>query len=55
MRILLLLILVLLAPIHNALSIEVPAGETAPDFTLKNIKGEDVSLKDFKGKVIVLI
>jgi len=55
MRILLLLILVLLAPIHHALSIEVPFGEPAPDFTLKNIKGKDVSLKDFKGKVIVLI
>jgi tetratricopeptide (TPR) repeat protein len=55
MRILLLFILILLAPIHHALSIEVPFGETAPDFTLNNIKGEDVSLKDFKGENIALI
>ena len=27
---------------------------TAPDFTLKNTKKEDVSLSDFKGKTVVL-
>ena len=27
---------------------------TAPDFTLKNTKKEDVSLSDFKGKPVVL-
>ena len=55
MRILLLFILIILTPIHYALSIEVPLGETAPDFTLKDINGEDVSLKDFKGENIVMI
>ncbi len=28
--------------------------EKAPDFTLKNLEGEDVSLSDFAGKVVVL-
>jgi thiol-disulfide isomerase/thioredoxin len=30
-------------------------GTVAPDFTLQNLKGENVSLKDFKGKNVVLI
>ncbi len=29
-------------------------GTKAPDFTLKNIEGKDVSLKDFKGKIVVI-
>lgn len=29
-------------------------GKQAPDFTLKNIDGEDVSLSDYKGKVVVV-
>ena len=29
-------------------------GDQAPDFTLKNDAGTDVSLKDFKGKRVVL-
>ena len=28
--------------------------QTAPDFTAKNLKGEDVELSDFKGKVVLL-
>ena len=28
--------------------------DTAPDFTLKNIDKEDVSLSDFSGKTVVL-
>ena len=55
MRILLLIILIVSAPLHHALSIEVPYGEAAPDFTLKNIEGEEVSLKDFKDRIIALI
>jgi len=55
MRMLILFILFLLAPLDYALSIEVPYGEAAPDFTLKNIQGEDVSLKNFRGTIIVLI
>ena len=27
---------------------------TAPNFTLKNTKKEDISLSDFKGKTVVL-
>ncbi len=26
----------------------------APDFTLKELEGEKISLKDFKGKVIII-
>ena len=29
-------------------------GEAAPDFTLKSIEGESVSLSDFKGRVVIL-
>lgn len=29
-------------------------GQAAPDFTVKNVKGEAVSLSDFKDKVVVL-
>ncbi len=55
MRIFLLIILILFTPQHVAFSIESPIGKTVPDFTLKNIKGVDVSLKEFTGEVIVLI
>jgi len=55
MRILLLFIFIFVAPLYHAHSIEVALGETAPDFTLKNIKGKEVSLRDFKDEVIVLI
>lgn len=30
------------------------AGELAPDFTLKNLSGEEVSLSDFRGKVVMI-
>lgn len=33
---------------------EVKTGEEAPDFTLKSIEGKDVSLSDYKGKIVVL-
>lgn len=29
-------------------------GETAPDFTLKQYQGENVTLSDFRGKVVYL-
>ena len=33
---------------------ELKKGETAPDFTLKNLAGEEVKLSDFNGKVVIL-
>ena len=33
---------------------QVEEGQTAPGFSLKNLKGETVSLNDFKGKIVVL-
>jgi peroxiredoxin len=33
----------------------IAAGETAPDFTLRNQDGEDVSLSDFRGKKLLLV
>ena len=32
----------------------VNVGDTAPDFTLNDSKGTPVSLKDFKGKTLVM-
>lgn len=29
-------------------------GKQAPDFTLKNVKGENISLADFRGKIVLL-
>lgn len=33
---------------------ELKVGNAAPEFKLKNLEGEDVSLEDFKGKTVVL-
>lgn len=33
----------------------VEVGSPAPDFTLQDIEGKDVSLKDFKGKKKVVL
>lgn len=33
---------------------EIATGKPAPDFTLKNLEGEDVSLSDYKGKLVLL-
>jgi thiol-disulfide isomerase/thioredoxin len=35
-------------------SVGVQAGQTAPDFTLKDLNGHPVTLSQFKGKVVVL-
>lgn len=40
--------------IDEKLDSTVVIGEKAPQFTLKNIDGEDVSLADFRGKKVVL-
>jgi len=46
-----LLTLFCLAPIA---ALAVATGETAPDFKLQDMKGEDVSLSDFKGRLVLL-
>jgi peroxiredoxin len=33
----------------------IAAGETAPDFTLKNQDGDEVSLTDFRGKKLLIV
>lgn len=33
---------------------EIAIGKLAPDFTLKNLDGEDVTLSDYKGKIVFL-
>lgn len=40
--------------IVSAEEIEPVPPPLAPDFTLKNLKGEDVSLSDFKGKYVLI-
>jgi len=35
-------------------SLLAPVGEQAPDFTLPNTKGKEISLSDFKGKVVLI-
>ena len=46
-----LLALFCLAPIA---ALAVATGEPAPDFKLQDMKGEDVSLSDFKGRLVLL-
>ena len=48
---LLLLLVFCLAPVA-ALAIE--TGTQAPDFTLKSLQGQEVSLSDFKGRLVLL-
>lgn len=33
---------------------DIAVGQLAPDFTLKNLQGEEVSLSDFKGKIVMI-
>lgn len=33
---------------------DIEVGQLAPDFTLKNLQGEEVSLSDFKGKIVMI-
>ena len=33
---------------------EFASGKPAPDFTLKNLEGEDVSLSDYRGKIVLV-
>ncbi len=34
--------------------VEFASGKPAPDFTLKNLAGEDVSLSDYRGKIVLV-
>lgn len=49
--ILLLFMVSFLAP---ALAVAIETGAHAPDFKLKSLQGEDVSLKEFKGRLVLL-
>lgn len=41
-------------PKEDKVTAEIAIGKPAPDFTLKNLEGEDVSLSDYKGKLVLL-
>ena len=47
------ILLVAVIPI-SALAAMPSAGDEAPDFSLKSMNGEQVSLSDFKGKVVLI-
>ncbi len=49
--IVLLLIVFCLAP---CVTVAIETGTQAPDFKLKSVRGEDVSLADFKGRLVLL-
>ncbi|MDP2960040.1 MAG: redoxin domain-containing protein, partial [candidate division Zixibacteria bacterium] len=38
----------------NSVKERIYEGEIAPDFVLKDLKGEEVSLKRFRGKIVLL-
>lgn len=33
---------------------DIAIGEEAPDFTLKNLNGDEVSLSDYRGKIVLI-
>lgn len=39
---------------ENVESTDIEVGKPAPDFTLKNLDGESVSLSDYEGKIVLL-
>ena len=41
-------------PAEVTATAEIATGKPAPDFTLKNLSGEEVSLSDYKGKIVLL-
>ena len=51
--VLLMFFMLLFTPVSGAVSI--PAGETAPDFTLGTVDGNTLSLSEYKDEVVVLI
>jgi cytochrome c biogenesis protein CcmG/thiol:disulfide interchange protein DsbE len=48
-------LILLFSPVHHVHALHLPVGGTAPDFTLKSIDGEPVSLSAYKGKIVVLV
>ena len=48
------LALLLLLALSRTASALVQTGEEAPDFTLKQLDGGQVSLSDFRGKVVLI-
>ncbi|WP_305043747.1 TlpA family protein disulfide reductase [Geoalkalibacter sp.] len=51
-RFLLVVLLFLVFPAVSALALE--PGDQAPDFTLKNLEGREVSLSDYRGRIVLL-
>ena len=49
-----LLLIFLIAISVNVSSAGLGAGETAPDFTLLTTDGENLTLSDYKGQVVIL-
>ena len=45
---------VVVAPDEKPVTSELAKDKPAPDFTLKNLSGDDVSLSDYKGKIVLL-
>ena len=41
-------------PVKEAVTTEIAKGKPAPNFTLKNLSGEEVSLSDYKGKFVLI-
>lgn len=41
-------------PEENLDAVEIGIGKPAPDFTLKDLNGEDVSLSDYKGQYVLI-
>ncbi len=48
-------LLLILTPFSSAYSVSIKSGEDAPDFMLGSVKGDNVSLGDYEGKIRVLI
>ena len=47
------ILIIALIPV-SALGAMPSAGDEAPDFSLKSMNGEQISLSDFKGKVVLI-
>lgn len=47
-------ILIILVSLSANVFAQYAVGDTVPDFTLTNLSGEEVSLSDFQGQVILL-